>query len=130
MSLSLLFYTSYWTYSLCVQDEDAFGPFSDAAAAISSDSTDPFGVPRLSEDADDTSFDQFGDFGDFQAADGDLTPTGGSWTFASDNSVSSESDDTEVIQIDAERVHLDSDDSIQSGGLRTDTFDSLQPPSP
>lgn len=84
----------------------------------------------MSEDADDTSFDQFGDFGDFQAADGDLTPTGGSWTFASDTSVSSESDETEVIQVDAERTQIDSpDNSLQSGNLRTDPLDSLQPPS-
>lgn len=116
--------------SSCEQDEDTFGPFSDAAAAISSHSRDPFGVPSLSEDADDTSFDQFGDFGDFQAADSDLTPTGGSWTFASDTSVSSESDETEVIQVDAERTQIDSpENSLQSGNLRTDPLDSLQPPS-
>ncbi|EIN06991.1 SAPS-domain-containing protein [Punctularia strigosozonata HHB-11173 SS5] len=66
-------------------DDDTFGPFSDSAAASGSD---PFSYPStLSAQIEDaTSFDSFGDFGDFQAApeDGELTPTGGSWTFASD----------------------------------------------
>jgi serine/threonine-protein phosphatase 6 regulatory subunit 3 len=42
-------------------------------------------------------FDNFGDFGDFQSGDGDLTPTGGSWTFASDASFGSGSDEVEIL---------------------------------
>ena len=42
-------------------------------------------------------FDNFGDFGDFQSGDGDLTPTGGSWTFASDASFGSSSDEAEIL---------------------------------
>lgn len=53
-------------------DDDAFGPFSDAAAP-----SDPFTL----SDPDDSPF----DFGDFQAAeapsDGEMTPTADSWTF-------------------------------------------------
>lgn len=41
---------------------------------------------------EDSSFDSsFGDFGDFQSSqDGELTPTTGSWTFASDSGISDE----------------------------------------
>lgn len=81
-------------------DDDAFGPFSDAAA-VRTGERDPFGsITNITEDVDETSFDSFGDFGDFQTADGELTPTGGSWSFASDTSISSESDDAEVIDTD------------------------------
>ncbi|KAF8516965.1 SIT4 phosphatase-associated protein-domain-containing protein [Hysterangium stoloniferum] len=52
-------------------DDDGFGPFSDAVV-----SNDPFQM-----DQDDSPF----DFGDFQVAeapgDGEMTPTAGSWTF-------------------------------------------------
>ena len=52
----------------------------------------------MSDDTDGSnSFDHFGDFGDFQTGDGDLTPTGGSWTFASDASFGSGSDDAEFV---------------------------------
>ena len=107
---------------MSIQD-DTFGPFSDAAAT-NSQSRDPFGVAGLSEDADDgdTAFDQFGEFGDFQSADGDLTPTGGSWT-SCDNSVSSESDDIEVIHIDTERLNGEpSNDALHPGDSRTDSL--------
>ncbi len=41
----------------------------------------------LSDEMAESSFESFGDFGEFQgAADGELTPTAGSWTFASDGS--------------------------------------------
>jgi len=69
-------------------DDDGFGPFSDAAASDES-----------------ALFDTFGDFGEFQSgsgstgsisgdASGELTPTGDSWTFASaSSSGTSTSDD-------------------------------------
>ena len=75
--------------------QDAFGPFSDSAAASGSD---PFTFPsNIAESmaADDSSFGDFGDFGDFQSASGSfeegvLTPTGAdSWSFASASSTSS-----------------------------------------
>ncbi|KAK1223099.1 sporulation-induced protein [Marasmius sp. AFHP31] len=72
-------------------EDDDFGPFSESGGASG---TDPFTFPSsLSpEELDESSFESFGDFGDFQSADelqdGELTPTGGSWTFASDSSVS------------------------------------------
>ncbi|ESK85608.1 phosphatase associated protein [Moniliophthora roreri MCA 2997] len=78
-------------------DDDEFGPFSDSASASG---TDPFTFPTsFSEEMDDSTFESFGDFGDFQSGDqdspspqdGELTPTAGSWTFASDASIS---DDT------------------------------------
>lgn len=68
-----------------VQD-DGFGPFSDAAAASG---TDPFTFSSsLSDELDDSVFESFGDFGEFQAGhgSGELTPTGDSWTFASASS--------------------------------------------
>jgi len=66
-------------------DDDGFGPFSDAAAA---DGSDPFTFSSsFSDEMEDTAFDSFADFGEFSAAsppkDGELTPTAGSWTFAS-----------------------------------------------
>lgn len=80
--------------------DDNFGPLSDSAAANDSE---PFSLPGAADDVDDGSFETFGDFGDFHSGDGDLTPTGDSWTFASDTSLSSGSDDAEVD--DAERDH-------------------------
>ncbi|KAF7799614.1 hypothetical protein EIP86_010852 [Pleurotus ostreatoroseus] len=75
-------------------DDDAFGPFSDAAAASGSD---PFTFPaNMAEEANEDNFDGFGDFGDFQSAggsvedSGDLTPTADSWSFASISSTGSE----------------------------------------
>ncbi|KAF9532767.1 SIT4 phosphatase-associated protein-domain-containing protein [Crepidotus variabilis] len=65
------------------QDDDGFGPFSDSAAVGGDSFT--FGSNFSDEDS---SFESFGDFGDFQSADdgsGELTPTtSGSWTFASE----------------------------------------------
>ncbi|KAG7093017.1 hypothetical protein E1B28_009314 [Marasmius oreades] len=73
-------------------DDDDFGPFSDSGGASG---TDPFTFPSsFSEEIDESSFESFGEFGDFQGAeaderqDGELTPTGGSWMFASDSSIS------------------------------------------
>ncbi|KAK0463504.1 SIT4 phosphatase-associated protein-domain-containing protein [Desarmillaria tabescens] len=67
-------------------DDDAFGPFSDSAAVSSNDAF----FSSLSDEMEDSTFDNFGDFGDFQSAspsqDGELTPTAGSWSFASDSS--------------------------------------------
>ncbi|KAF8867842.1 SIT4 phosphatase-associated protein-domain-containing protein [Mucidula mucida] len=64
-------------------DDDAFGPFSDSAAVSSNDAF----FTSLSDEMAESSFESFGDFGEFQgAADGELTPTAGSWTFASDGS--------------------------------------------
>jgi serine/threonine-protein phosphatase 6 regulatory subunit 3 len=66
------------------QDDGAFGPFADSGSG-----TDPFTFSTFSEDTEDSAFDSFGDFGDFQTAqDGELTPTGGSWTFESGSSAS------------------------------------------
>ncbi|EJD02211.1 SAPS-domain-containing protein, partial [Fomitiporia mediterranea MF3/22] len=80
-------------------DDDHFGPFTDAAASSGSD---PFSnsFTSASEDADEASFENFGDFGEFQTGDGEMTPTGGSWSFASDASISSGgSDDVEVVDV-------------------------------
>ena len=61
--------------------QDGFGPFSDPSGGTVSDS---FTFSSSFSD-EDSSFDSFGDFGDFQAAeDGELTPTSGSWTFANE----------------------------------------------
>ncbi|KAJ7706882.1 SIT4 phosphatase-associated protein-domain-containing protein [Mycena rosella] len=77
-------------------DDDGFGPFSDAAAA---DGADPFTFSAsFSDEMEDTAFDSFADFGEFSSSpplDGELTPTAGSWTFASDSSPSP-SDDVPV----------------------------------
>ncbi|KAJ7878983.1 SIT4 phosphatase-associated protein-domain-containing protein, partial [Mycena olivaceomarginata] len=70
------------------QDDDGFGPFSDAAAA---DGSDPFTFSSsFSDEMEDTAFDSFADFGEFNSPpeDGQLTPTAGSWTFTSDSSPS------------------------------------------
>ncbi|KAI0672799.1 SIT4 phosphatase-associated protein-domain-containing protein [Trametes maxima] len=74
-------------------EDDAFGPFSDHAAASGSD---PFNFPSTATEdfMEDSSFDSFGDFGDFQSAgagsfeaEGTLTPTGvDSWSFTSASS--------------------------------------------
>ncbi|KZT70090.1 SAPS-domain-containing protein [Daedalea quercina L-15889] len=80
-------------------DDDAFGPFSDTAAASGSD---PFtfsssSSPNLgaeeheAEHLEDASFDSFGDFGDFQSAESGSADGGGagSWSFASTSSTGS-----------------------------------------
>lgn len=74
--------------------QDGFGPFSDAAAA---DGSDPFTFSSsFSDEMEDTAFDSFADFGEFQSTspprDGELTPTAGSWTFTSDSSPSPSDD--------------------------------------
>jgi hypothetical protein len=66
--------------STLTKDDDAFGPFSDSAAATG----DPFVISSSFTDLEDSTMDSFGDFGDFQAAEGSLTPTMGSWTLASE----------------------------------------------
>ncbi|KAG5635440.1 hypothetical protein H0H81_011247 [Sphagnurus paluster] len=73
--------------------DDGFGPFSDSTPAPITNGGDLF---NFSSSFSDESFDSesFGDFGDFQSAstegDGELTPTTGSWTFASDSSTDEE----------------------------------------
>ncbi|CDO73666.1 hypothetical protein BN946_scf185014.g136 [Trametes cinnabarina] len=78
-------------------EDDGFGPFSDSAAASGSD---PFTFASSSvteEFMEDSTFDSFGEFGDFQSAgsnsfeaEGTLTPTGAdSWSFASASSAGS-----------------------------------------
>jgi len=75
--------------------------------AAASTTSDPFSLTSVSEDSEVPTFEEFADFGDFQVADGELTPTGGSWSMASDASISSGgSDDAEVV--DAERARRDS----------------------
>ncbi|KAF7298318.1 hypothetical protein MKEN_01356300 [Mycena kentingensis (nom. inval.)] len=74
--------------------DDGFGPFSDAGADPFTFTSPASGSPSaFSDEMDDASFDDNfadGDFGDFQSGDfgsppkdGELTPTAGSWTFAS-----------------------------------------------
>ncbi|RDB22233.1 Extragenic suppressor of kinetochore protein 1 [Hypsizygus marmoreus] len=74
--------------------DDGFGPFADSHAPGGDPFTFSSGSSFSSDEIEDTSFDSnFGDFGDFQSAgDGELTPTTGSWTFASDSSTSDGSD--------------------------------------
>jgi len=55
-------------------EEDSFGPFSDSSVS------DPF---TFSSSFSDGMQDSFGDFGEFQSAEGETTPTVGSWTFTS-----------------------------------------------
>ena len=57
----------------------------------------------FSDEGNEVSFEDFGEFGDFQAADGELTPTGSSWTLASTASLSSdESDDSRTEMAESE----------------------------
>lgn len=60
--------------------QDGFGPFSDSAGV-----SDSFAFSSSFSD-EESVFESFGDFGDFQSPeDGELTPTtSGSWTFASE----------------------------------------------
>jgi serine/threonine-protein phosphatase 6 regulatory subunit 3 len=79
------------------QDEGAFGPFADSGSG-----SDPFTFSTFSEDTEESAFDSFGDFGDFQTAqDGELTPTGGSWTFESGSSASGASEEDSVSSDEA-----------------------------
>ncbi|KAG6829186.1 hypothetical protein H0H92_005386 [Tricholoma furcatifolium] len=74
--------------------DDGFGPFSDAAAVTPLNMGSEFTFTTSFDDSFDS---EFGEFGEFQTADGSgstddsLTPTTGSWTLASD----SETDDSE-----------------------------------
>lgn len=53
-------------------------------------SADPFTFSPSFAD-EESAFDSFGDFGEFQSAEeGELTPTAGSWTLTSDSSASDE----------------------------------------
>ncbi|KAH7929628.1 SAPS-domain-containing protein, partial [Leucogyrophana mollusca] len=92
-------------------EDDGFGPFSDSAAASGSD---PFTFSSFSsEEIEDTSFDSFGDFGDFQtspAKDGELTPTGGSWTFTSGSESETEFGKGSLEEISLEDRKMGSDD--------------------
>lgn len=76
--------------------QDGFGPFSDPSGTVNSNNIDTFTFSSSFSD-EDSSFDSFGDFGDFQTAEdhdhehehdsgggGSLTPTSGSWTFANE----------------------------------------------
>jgi len=79
-------------------EDDAFGPFSDTAAASG---TDPFTFATgMSDDiVEEASFDSFGDFGDFQSA-GSLEGVSGaadSWSFTSLSSASSSVDDSSSV---------------------------------
>lgn len=77
--------------------QDTFGPFSDSAAVPGTNSNvDPFGLPTsggaTEEMIEESSFDTFGDFGDFQSAgsvssSGAISPTPGSWSFDSSGSL-------------------------------------------
>jgi len=75
-------------------DDDGFGPFSDSAAARTSSDPFTFTSSSFSSYSSDDSF----DFGDFQSGDsdgpkdGDLTPTAGSWTFASGSETEGDSE--------------------------------------
>jgi len=99
-------------------DDDNFGPFSDAAAVMPSDGDAGIQFTTVGVDSDEASFEGFGDFGDFQAADGELTPTGGSWSFASsgDASLSSNGslDDIEVVEADRARREASPEDTRTS----------------
>ncbi|KAH7915316.1 SIT4 phosphatase-associated protein-domain-containing protein [Hygrophoropsis aurantiaca] len=92
-------------------EDDGFGPFSDSAAASGSD---PFSFSSFtSEDIEDNSFDSFGDFGDFQASpakDGELTPTGGSWTFTSGSESETDFGKSSSEEIPLEKRKLGDDD--------------------
>ncbi|KAL4256787.1 SAPS family protein [Pleurotus pulmonarius] len=74
-----------------VDDDDGFGPFSESSSISGSD---PFTfTSSFSDEMEDSTFEGFGEFGEFQSNSGELTPTGGSWTFASDSSISEGSED-------------------------------------
>ncbi|KIJ68898.1 hypothetical protein HYDPIDRAFT_105412 [Hydnomerulius pinastri MD-312] len=79
------------------EEDDGFGPFSDSAAAGPSD---PFTFSSSSFSSSFSSDESF-DFGDFQSGDsdgprdGELTPTAGSWTFASGSEAEADSEGDE-----------------------------------
>jgi len=64
-------------------EDDGFGPFSDPSGGPGTVG-DSF-IFSSSFSDEDSSFESFGDFGDFQSAEGGtLTPTSGSWTFTNE----------------------------------------------
>ncbi|KAG8217933.1 hypothetical protein J3R82DRAFT_6099 [Butyriboletus roseoflavus] len=99
-------------------DDDGFGPFSDSAAASSSD---PFTFTSSSFSSSYSSDDSF-DFGDFQSGDsdgpkdGDLTPTAGSWTFTSGSETEGESEGDDFGNANGSRP---------KNGLRTISLDDV-----
>jgi len=101
-------------------DDDHFGPFSDAAAVPGE--TNPFTYATVASEADEAGFEGFGEFGDFQGADGEMTPTAGSWSFASDASISSGSDDVEVIEAERIKDESSSSDPVIQDKTRTDVL--------
>lgn len=61
---------------------------------------------------EDSSFESFGDFGDFQTAEeGELTPTAGSWTFASDSSSISDFSEGATEENITDHQHTSSEDA-------------------
>jgi hypothetical protein len=54
--------------------------------------SDPFTFSSsFSDEMEETTFESFGEFGDFQSPqDGELTPTAGSWTFTGSSTLSDE----------------------------------------
>ncbi|KAF9218360.1 SAPS-domain-containing protein [Gyrodon lividus] len=99
-------------------EDDGFGPFSDAAAAGPSD---PFTLSSSSFSSSFSSDDSF-DFGDFQAGnsdeprDGELTPTIGSWTFTSGSETEADSEGDEFGN---------SGESRPKNGLQTISLDKV-----
>ncbi|KAG6833098.1 hypothetical protein H0H87_011509 [Tephrocybe sp. NHM501043] len=96
--------------ALTVGFDDGFGPFSDAAAAATHNGGSEF---TFGSSFDDSFDDSFGDFGDFQSAEsmsgdgeGSLTPTTGSWTFASDPGTDSEEDPSMSVSPPKARVDM------------------------
>ncbi|KAF8550431.1 SAPS-domain-containing protein [Imleria badia] len=100
--------------------DDGFGPFSDSAAARSSD---PFTFSSSSFSSSYSSDDSF-DFGDFQSGDsdgpkdGELTPTTGSWTLASGSETEGDSEGDDFGGANGSR--------LQNGnGLQTISLDDV-----
>jgi len=123
-------------------DNDGFGPFSDSAGGVmATGGSDPFRFPSSSFSSySDESF----DFGDFQSAsggdvdddvdgppkDGELTPTGGSWTFTSSSDETegdSEGDDFGARRANRNRSGSGSNRSgyKNGGGLRTISLEEV-----
>ena len=61
------------------RQDDGFGSFTDSST------NDPFTFSSSFSDGMDESFGE-GDFGEFRSADGETTPTAGSWKFTSGSS--------------------------------------------
>ncbi|KIY46945.1 SAPS-domain-containing protein [Fistulina hepatica ATCC 64428] len=90
-------------------DDDAFGAFAEAETASGADPFTFSTSTSYSEDMDveDGFSDSFGDFGDFQSAsnsfeqdtDSELTPTSGSWTFATGSGTSENGEPTSPFSL-------------------------------